>query len=77
MTAWQPFHKQLNKLVEGKTYIIEGTRAKLKQSTRFNDTNYAFELNWGKKTKVEGLITGDPVQVPYKFMKISEVIIQK
>ena len=75
MTAWDENVAELDKLVQGKTYMIEssGNKSKPVRDSRYNSTKHLFEMTWVKETKVEGPITLDPVQVPYKFVKISEV----
>ena len=76
MTAWNEVVPELDKLLEGKTYMIESSGNKISpvRDPRFNSTNHQYEITWDKYTKVEGPIIGDPVQVPYKFLKICEVI---
>ena len=75
MTAWNDNVTELDKLLQGKTYMIESSGSNIKpvHDSRYNSTNHMFEMTWDKYTKVEGPITVDPVQVPYKFVKICEV----
>ena len=75
MTAWNDNVTELDKLLQGKTYMIESSGSNIKpvHDSRYNSTNHMFEITWDKYTNVEGPITEDPVQVPYKFVKICEV----
>ena len=75
MTAWNTEVPELDKLLEGKTYLIQSSGNKISpvRDQRFNSTNHQYEITWDKYTQVEGPISGDPVQVPYKFMKICEL----
>ena len=74
LTAWQADNTaKLEKLIPGKTYLMESMKVQPVRSPQFNPTKHHFELTWQNNTVVTGPINIDPVRVGYKFTRIHDL----
>ena len=74
LTAWgHDDTAKLDKLIVGKTYLMENMKIQPVRERRFNVTKHDFELIWLPSTAVTGPLTSCPVQLSFSFTRIHDL----
>ena len=73
LTAFKNDALQLDQLMVGKSYLMEGMMIK-PANKNFNQTNHDFELTWSQRTRSTGPLLSNTVQLRYNFTRIKDIL---